>query len=111
MADVYIGWGNLSGFLKTYKVDTHIKEYTDTLPQHLLQSWRNANIKDTESESIKTKLQERTSCSIFISYLQLALIKLQKICVAASDFSNRMLAHQERATFGAFLQLSSTYKT
>jgi hypothetical protein len=45
-------------------MDRQIKEYTDTLPQHLLQNLRNANIKDTESESIKTKLQERTSCSI-----------------------------------------------
>jgi hypothetical protein len=81
----------------------HIKEYTDTLPQHLLHSLCTANVKANEIDCIKTKLQERTSSSI-VSYLQLALIKLQKTSVAASDFSSRMTAQQERTAYGAFLE-------
>jgi len=81
----------------------HVKEYTDTLPPHLLHSLRKAEIKDTEVDSIKTKLQERTSCSI-VSYLQLALIKLHRTSVQAQEFSNRMQAERERSAFAAELE-------
>jgi hypothetical protein len=90
----------------------HIKEYTDTLPQHLLHSLCSANVKDSDLESIERKLQERTSSSI-LSYLQLSLIKLQNTTVAANAFASRIAAQNERAEFGAVLQqrvdsLSST---
>lgn len=81
----------------------HLKEYTDTLPPHLLHSLRKADVKDTEVDGIKTKLQERTSCSI-VSYLQLALIKLHKNSVQAKEFSHRMRAEQERTAFAAELE-------
>lgn len=81
----------------------HLKEYTDTLPPHLLHSLRQADIRDTEVDGIKTKLQERTSCSI-VSYLQLALIKLHKNSVQAKEFSHRMQAEQERTAFAAELE-------
>ncbi len=90
----------------------HIKEYTDTLPQHLLHSLCSANVKDGDLESIERKLQERTSSSI-LSYLQLSLIKLQNTTVAANAFASRIAAQNERAEFAAVLQrrvdsLSST---
>lgn len=81
----------------------HIKEYTETLPQHLLHSLCSANVKANEIDCIKTKLQERTSSSI-VSYLQLSLIKLQKDNVATSNFSSRMTAQQERTAFGTYLE-------
>lgn len=81
----------------------HVKEYTDTLPPHLLHSLRKADINDTKVDSIKTKLQERTTCSI-VSYLQLALIKLHRTSVQSQEFSNRMKAEQERTTFAAELE-------
>ena len=81
----------------------HLKEYTDTLPPHLLHSLRKADVKDTEVDGIKTKLQDRTSCSI-VSYLQLALIKLHKNSVQAKEFSHRMRAEQERTAFAAELE-------
>jgi hypothetical protein len=81
----------------------HVKEYTDTLPPHLLHSLRTVDIKDTEVGCIKTKLQERTSCSI-VSYLQLVLIKLQKTSVQAQEFSHRMRAEQERTAFATELE-------
>jgi len=50
MADVYGGW--------------LLKEYTDTLPPHLLQSLCSANITETDIDVIKTKMQEHTSSQI-----------------------------------------------
>lgn len=81
----------------------NIKEYTDTLPKHLLHSLCSANIKDSDVTSIQQKLQERTSTSI-LSYLQLALIKLQQTRIAADAFASRIAAQEERAAFGAVLQ-------
>jgi len=81
----------------------HIKEYTDTLPKHLLHSLCSANIKDGDVETIEQKLKERTSASI-LSYLQLALIKLQQTSIAAGVFSSRIAAQEERAAFAAVLQ-------
>jgi hypothetical protein len=81
----------------------HVKEYTDTLPQNLLQSLKGANVIDTEPTCIEKKLQERTSSQI-VSYLQLALIKLRHNSVAARDFSTKMTAHTERISFGALLR-------
>ncbi len=69
---------------------------------HLLHSLRKADIKDTEVDCIKTKLQERTSCSI-VSYLQLTLIKLHRTIVQAKEFSNSMQAEQDRPAFAAEL--------
>jgi hypothetical protein len=82
---------------------TNIKDHTDTLPHHLLQSLRNANIIETEPCIIKAKLKERTSSQI-VSYLQLALIKLRQTSVAASEFSSKIKAQQERSAFGAVLE-------
>ena len=81
----------------------HVKGFSETLPPHLLHGLRTADIKDTEVECIKKKLQERTSCSI-VSYLQLALIKLHKTSVQAENFSSRMRAEQERTAFAADLE-------
>ena len=81
----------------------HVKDYTGTLPQNLLQSLIGANVIETEPTCIEKKLQERTSSQI-VSYLQLALIKLRHNSVAASDFSAKMTAHKERSAFGAMLR-------
>jgi hypothetical protein len=80
----------------------HVKDYTNTLPQNLLQSLKGANVIETEPTCIEKKLQERTSSQI-VSYLQLALIKLRHHSVAARDFSEKMTAHKERSAFGAVL--------
>jgi|LauGreDrversion4_2_1035121.scaffolds.fasta_scaffold94840_2 hypothetical protein len=81
----------------------HIKEYTDTLPPHLLQSLCSANITETDSHVINTKLQERTSSQI-ASYLHLILIKLRQPNIAARHFSEQIGAQRERLEFGATLQ-------
>ena len=79
------------------------KEFTANLPPHLLQSLCSANITDTDSKNIETKLQERTSSQI-VSYLQLALIKLKQTSVAAREFSAQMHAQKERIVFGEALE-------
>ena len=73
------------------------------LPPHLIESLRHANIAESETEVIQTKLQERTSSQI-VSYLQLALIKLKQTSVAAHQFAAQMQAQEERSTFGAVLK-------
>jgi len=72
----------------------YIKVYTDTLTQYLLHSLCNSNVKANEIDSIKTKLQERTSSSI-VSYLQLALIKMKKTSVNVSNFSKILFRNGE----------------
>ena len=72
----------------------YIKVYTDTLPQYLLHSLCNSNVKANEIDSIKTKLQKRTSSSI-VSYLQLALIKMKKTSVDVSNFSKILFRNGE----------------
>jgi hypothetical protein len=81
----------------------HSKEFTAKVPPQLLQSLRSANVADSDSKTIETKLQERTSSQI-VSYLQLALIKLRQTSVAASEFSTQMQAQRERVSFGQFLE-------
>ena len=72
----------------------YIKVYTDTLPQYLLHSLCNSNVKANEIDSIKTKLQKHTSSSI-VSYLQLALIKMKKTSVDVSNFSKILFRNGE----------------
>jgi len=74
-----------------------------TLPAHLLKSLRDANIHDTDTCTIHEKLQQRT-CSQMQSYLQLVLIRLQKMHISGNDYVKQLSTHQQRVEFSQVLK-------
>lgn len=84
------------------------KKTLKQLPAALRAHLRNANIRDTDMESINVKLQERLSSNI-LSYLQLCILKLRPNF--AVNVTSVWQSHDERNQYSAMLADSVSRST